>query len=72
METEVQFNIRMIRACAAGEWKTDSLSTSQQVMVGLALCRPDLLATARYPDAASAWARLDGDQREAISSWWLK
>ena len=72
METKVQFNTRMIRAVGAGEWKTDSLSTSQQVMVGLALCLPDLLSTARYSDPAIAWARLDDDQRAAVAGWWIK
>lgn len=48
------------------------LSTSQKVMVGLALCRPDLLEQAGYPasDIHSAWARLNKHQCQAIISWW--
>jgi hypothetical protein len=47
-------------------------STSQKIMIGLALCRPDLLEQARYPNAEvkSAWERLDDPQREAIIRWW--
>lgn len=47
------------------------LSTSQQIMVGLALCHTDLLAAARHPagDIKAAWARLDDSQRQAIIAW---
>lgn len=50
------------------------LSTSQQIMVGLALCRPDLLEQANYPsaDIKSAWGRLNDPQRQAIIAWWQK
>lgn len=64
------FNRRVIREVRSGTWKADSLSNSQQVMVGLALCQPDLLAMARHIDPASAWARLDDDQRHAVVTWW--
>lgn len=48
------------------------LSTSQQIMVGLALCRPDLLEQANYPaaDIKAAWGRLNDPQRQAVISWW--
>ena len=48
------------------------LSTSQQIMVGLALCRPDLLEQANYPvpDIKTAWRRLNDSQRQAIITWW--
>lgn len=47
-------------------------STSQKIMIGLALCRPDLLEQAGYPntEVKSAWARLDDPQREAVIRWW--
>ena len=50
------------------------LSTSQKIMVGLALCRPDLLEQANYPaaDIESAWGRLNDPQRQAIIAWWQK
>lgn len=50
------------------------LSTSQQIMVGLALCRPELLEQANYPaaDIKSAWSRLNDPQRQAIIVWWQK
>lgn len=69
-QSKGSFNRRMIREVQAGHWRGDSLSTSQQVMVGLALCQPDLLAMARHIDPASAWARLDDDQRHAVVTWW--
>ncbi len=48
------------------------LSTSQQIMVGLALCRADLLAQANFSasQVKAAWARLDDSQRQAVISWW--
>lgn len=48
------------------------LSTSQRIMVGLALCRPDLLDLAGYPpdDIKAAWCRLDDAQRQAVTAWW--
>lgn len=48
-------------------------STTQQVMIGLALCRPELLAAAGYPAPrmiTMAWTILDDPQREAITRWW--
>lgn len=50
------------------------LSTSQQIMVGLALCRPDLLEQANFPatEIESAWGRLNDLQRQAIIAWWKK
>lgn len=49
-------------------------STSQMIMIGLALCRPDLLEIAGYPntDIRSAWARLNDPQREAVVRWWVQ
>ncbi|CAG0962298.1 hypothetical protein RHDC4_00763 [Rhodocyclaceae bacterium] len=49
------------------------LSTSQQIMVGLALCRPELLAQANFPPThvKTAWARLDDSQRQAVLTWWI-
>ena len=68
--SNVDFNRRMIREVHAGNWKSGTLSTSQKVMVGLALCRPKLLAAGGYPEQPRACARLDDDQRHAIVTWW--
>ena len=67
---EVADNIERIQAFLIDQ--SIYLSTSQQIMVGLALCRPELLAKARYPasDIKQAWARLDEAQRDAIATWW--
>lgn len=48
------------------------MSTSQKIMIGLALCREELLAEAGYPasQTKAAWARLDDPQRDAITRWW--
>ncbi|GGY03617.1 hypothetical protein [Paludibacterium paludis] len=47
-------------------------STSQKIMIGLALCRHELLDSAGYParDIKIAWQRLDDNQRSAIIAWW--
>ena len=60
----------MIPKVHAGNWKSGTLSSSQKVTVGLALCRPKLLAVGGYPEQPRAWARLDDDQRHAIVTWW--
>lgn len=70
LDDEVADNIDRIR-----RYQKDGstyLSTSQQIMVGLALCRPDVLAQANFPASQikSAWARLDDAQRQAVISWW--
>lgn len=51
---------------------TAYMSTSQKIMVGLALCQPDLLEQAKYSanEIKLAWGRLDDAQREAVISWW--
>lgn len=66
----VERNIQQIRSIHKGE--PVYMSTSQAIMVGLALCKPDLLENARYPasDIKEAWARLDDSQRAAIVVWW--
>lgn len=63
-------NVRQIRSIHSGE--SVYMSTSQAIMVGLALCRPDLLEKANYPasDIKGAWERLDDSQRAAIPIWW--
>lgn len=47
-------------------------STSQLIMIGLALCKPELLEQAQYPanDIKGAWRRLDDRQRQAVIAWW--
>lgn len=66
----IERNIQQIRSIHKGE--SVYMSTSQAIMVGLALCRPDLLEKARYPvsDIEGAWERLDDTQRAAIVAWW--
>lgn len=67
-DDEVAENIERIRA---SERDGDGyMSTSQLIMVGFALCRPDLLDEARYPDRRTAWQRLNDAQRQAIIEWW--
>ena len=46
------------------------MSTSQLIMQGFAMCRPELLEEARYPDRRAAWQRLNDAQRQAIIEWW--
>lgn len=62
------------RICAVRSGGSVYLSTSQMIMVGLALCRPELLEKANYParDVGLAWTRLDDAQRAAIVSWWKR
>lgn len=72
-ETEDQAiasNIELIRAYHRAN--DGYASTSQLVMVGLALCKPELLAQANYPanDIKGAWRRLDDSQRQAVITWW--
>lgn len=62
-------NIRLILEAEAG--KKPGLSTSQEIMVGLALCMPSMLKAARYPSPRDAWNRLDDSQREAIINFRL-
>lgn len=70
MADEVAANVARIRDCEAGEIPT-YLSESQLVMVGLALCIPDLLEKAGYKGRSRrAWARLDDIQRNAVLTWW--
>lgn len=63
MNAIADINIRLILEVEAG--KRPGLSTSQEIMVGLALCRPRMLKSAGYPDPRGAWNRLDGGQRKA-------
>ena len=74
MNSEVAFNIKLIKGVEEGRegYKIEHLSTSQQVMAGLALCRPDLLEIARYPadHIRLAWGRLNDEQRQAVIAWW--
>lgn len=69
-EEEIAANITRIRAFITDEHTP--LSTSQRIMVGLALCRPGLLDEAQYPTRhiEQAWGRLDDAQRAAIIAWW--
>lgn len=69
-DDEVADNIERIRSYETNG--STYMSTSQQIMVGLALCRPDLLAQANYPASKvkAAWARLDDSQRQAVVAWW--
>lgn len=67
-DDEVAENIERIRT---SEHDSDGyMSTSQLIMVGFALCRPDMLEEARYPDRRAAWQRLNDAQRQAIIEWW--
>lgn len=59
----MSMNLEIIKSMVAGDERY--LSTSQACMVGLALCRPDLLEKERYT-AAEAWKRIDEDQLRAI------
>lgn len=69
-DSAVERNVQQIRSIHEGE--PVYMSTSQAIMVGLALCKPDLLEKANYPasDIKGAWARLDDSQRAAIVVWW--
>jgi hypothetical protein len=69
-EMEIEANIERIR-CFHRDGEGYA-STSQLIMFGLALCRPELLEEARYPnkDIKAAWARLNDSQREAVIRWW--
>lgn len=62
-------NIRLILETEAG--KKPYLSTSQMLMVGLALCKPNMLKNAHYPNPRDAWGRLDDCQRKAITDFRL-
>ncbi len=62
-------NIKLILRAEAGD--KSPLSTSQAIMVGLALCKPSLLKNAGYPNPRDAWNRLDDRQREAITDFRL-
>ena len=70
MTSQIAANIKLIRAVEEGN--NGYLSTSQQIMVGLALCRPELLEIARYPadHIRQAWGRLNDEQRQAVIAWW--
>lgn len=69
VEAQDDSNIERIKSAHRGEGVY--LSTTQQIMVGFALCRPDLLKSAGYPagDIKRAWARLDDSQQLAIISF---
>ncbi len=56
-------NLEIIKDIAAGDKRY--LSTSQACMVGLALCRPDLIEGAGYT-VVEAWKRIDEEQLRAI------
>lgn len=60
-------NVELILEYEAG--RKPYLSTSQSVMVGLALCEPALLSAAGYSNARDAWKRLDAEQVAAILSF---
>ena len=68
-DEDVADNIARIKAFRQSG--TNYLSTSQQIMVGLALCRTDLLAAANFSPSniEQAWNRLDDTQREAVVIW---
>lgn len=57
-------NLEMILVYAEGGKRY--LSTTQAFMVGLALCRPDLLGGC---SALDAWRRLDDEQLAAIGAF---
>ena len=61
------FNIRLILEAEAGE--KPYLSTSQEIMVGLALCKPGMLKNAGFPIPRDAWNRLNAEQRAAITNF---
>ena len=69
-QPDVSMNVELIQAYAQG--KEISVSSSQLLMIGLALCRPKLLEDARFPtlDARSAWNELEDAQQKAIFNWW--
>ena len=62
-------NIRLILEAEAG--KKPHLSTSQMIMVGLALCKPNMLKNTCYQNPRDAWNRLDDCQRKAIINFRL-
>lgn len=62
-------DIRLILEAEAGG--KPYLSTSQTIMVGLALCKPSMLKNAGYPNPRDAWSRLDDSQRDAIADFRL-
>jgi hypothetical protein len=68
-EDEIAENVARINAFCSNE--SQSLTTSQQIMVGIALCRPDLIYEVQCPtqQIEQAWKRLDAGQREAIIIW---
>jgi len=62
-------DVRLILEAEAG--KKPYLSTSQMIMVGLALCKSSMLKSAGYPNPRDAWNRLDDSQRKAITDFRL-
>lgn len=62
-------NIKLILRAEAGN--KPHLSTSQAIMIGLALCKPSMLKNAGYPNPRDAWNRLDDSQRDAITGFRL-
>lgn len=64
---EADINIRLILEAEAG--MKPHLSTSQAIMVGLALCKPAMLKNTAYAKPREAWSRLDDEQREAITNF---
>lgn len=64
MNGEMDINIQLILMKEKG--LKPGLSTSQALMVGLALCKPSMLKAAGYSSPREAWIRLDDSQRSAI------
>jgi hypothetical protein len=65
-ENGVEALVSIIRACNSGRDHTFQ-NESIRLMVGLALCRPELLSST---SPANAWQILEPDQINAITSWW--
>jgi hypothetical protein len=70
-EIAVQENIQRIRQAKHEGPDNVTGSTSQMIMIALALCDPEFLPRG-YKDCEpeDRWRRLDDVQREAVVSWW--
>jgi len=64
MNGEMDINIQLILMKEKG--LKPGLSTSQNLMAGLALCKPSMLKAEGYNNPREAWNRLDESQRNAI------